>query len=160
VLPLSLFAQELKFGHINREALLKEMPEALEAQRKLESKILDYKTETSKLENELTKKVDEFKKVSATLDPAIRAAREAELNSMYENIQKFTATAQEELQKTQMELMMPIEDKINKAINAVGDENGFMYIFEKFDNQVQTVLYYSPKSTDILPLVRKKLGLK
>jgi len=156
-LPLSVFAQDLKFGHIDRAELLKVMPEALEAQKKLEDLVLSYRTETTKLETEFQTKLAEFQQNSTTLDPAIRSLRESELNKMYENIQSFTTLAQENLQKQQMEAMIPIENKINNALEAIGKEEGFMYIF---DVQAQAILYFSPASIDVLPMVKKKLNLK
>ena len=156
ILPLSGFAQDLKFGHIDRQELLKLMPEAAQATKTLEDLVLQYKTETSKLETELQTKYDEFQKTSATLDPAIKTLRENELNKMYENIQNFANVAQENLQKKQSELMLPIEDKINKTLKLVGEENNLMYIF---DVQNQGLLYISPKSIDVLPLVKKKMGI-
>ncbi len=157
VLPLSVFAQELKFGHIDRQELLKIMPEAIEAQKSLEDLVLKYKTETTKLESEFQSKYADFQQNAQTLDPAIRTLRESELNKMYENIQSFTTAAQESLQKKQMELMLPIEEKVNKTLKTIGEEDGFMYIF---DVQAQAILYYSPKSIDLLPAVKKKMNLK
>jgi len=156
-LPLSMFAQELKFGHIDRAELLQVMPEAIEAQRRLEDLVLKYRTETAKLESEFQTKLNEFQQNSATLDPAIRALRESELNRMFENIQNFTSLAQEELQRTQMEAMIPIERKINNALETIGREEGFMYIF---DVQAQAILYFSPKSVNVLPKVKRKLNLR
>jgi outer membrane protein len=155
LLPLSIFAQDLKFGHIDRQELLKTMPEATEATKTLEDLVLKYKTETAKLESEFQAKYADFQQNSATLDPAIKASRETELNKMYESIQSFNTSAQENVQKKQNELMMPIQDKVNKALKAVGEENNLVYIFD-----VQSVLYYSSKSIDVLPLIKKKLNIK
>ena len=46
-------------------------------------------------------------------------------------------------------------DKINKAIEAVGKENGFIYIF---DTASQVILYNSDQSTDAEALVKAKLA--
>lgn len=156
LLPLSVIAQDVKFGHIDRQELLKLMPEASAATKVLEDLVLQYKTESAKLENEFQAKYSDFQQKSATLDPAIKTLRENELNKMYESIQSFSNVAQESVQKKQAELMIPIEDKINKTLKLVGDENNMMYIF---DVQSQAILYFSPKSTDVLPLVKKKMNL-
>jgi outer membrane protein len=156
VLPLYVAAQDFKFGHINRQELLEAMPEATEAQKQLEDLVLKYRTETTRLEEELQTRYKEFQENQASLAPAIRSQREAELYQLQERIQSFGTLAQEELQKKQMELMIPIEDKINKAIQAVGAEGNFTYIF---DLQSQAVLYYSAQSTDVLSLVKKKMNL-
>jgi len=47
----------------------------------------------------------------------------------------------------------PIQKKAEDAIQAVSRDNGYAFVFEK-DN-----LHVYPPSTDILPLVKKKLGL-
>jgi outer membrane protein len=154
ILPVSLFAQDLKFGHVDRQELLKSMPDATAAQKTLEDLVLKYKTETQKLETEFQTKYADFQQNSSTLDPAIRSLRENELNKMYENIQSFSTAAQESIQKKQSELMLPIDAKITKAIKLVGEEGGFVYIF---DTQSSGLLYFSSKSIDVLPLVKKKL---
>ncbi len=61
------------------------------------------------------------------------------------------------MQKKQQEMLQPIIDKANNAIKEVARENGFIYIF---DIAGGTILYYSEKSVDILPLVKKKLGIE
>ena len=48
-----------------------------------------------------------------------------------------------------------IYEKINTAIKAVGDENGYTYILE--DSQV---IYKNPTANDVTPLVKAKLNLK
>ena len=60
------------------------------------------------------------------------------------------------LEERQEALLKPIVDRAKKAIEEVGKENGYTYIF---DSGIGTVLY-SQDSDDIMPLVKKKLGLK
>ena len=48
-------------------------------------------------------------------------------------------------------------EKVKKAINEVGSENNYLYIF---DLSTQGIIYQSPKSNDVTPLVKKKLALK
>ena len=62
------------------------------------------------------------------------------------------------MQKKQAELLAPIETKINEAITKVGDENGFIYIFDV--TNPGTFAYMSSKSINVLPLVKVKLGIK
>lgn len=50
-------------------------------------------------------------------------------------------------------LLLPIQKKAEDAIQQVSKENGYAFIFEKEG------LHVYPPSADILPLVKKKLGL-
>ena len=98
------FAQDLKFGHINTQDLIALMPEFQTAQKEIEDTRLMYVNEMQKLENEFQSKYSALQQEAEKLDPAIRASRTAEVEKMYENMQNFQQTAQENLQKKQMEL--------------------------------------------------------
>ena len=47
------------------------------------------------------------------------------------------------------------DDAIKKAIEEVGAENGFLYIYD-----LNTLLYKSADAIDVTPLLKKKLGVK
>jgi outer membrane protein len=70
-------------------------------------------------------------------------------------IQEFQENAEKKLQDRQQEVLKPIIDRAKKAIEDVAKENGYTYIF---DTSVGALLYQQD-SEDILPLVKKKLGL-
>ena len=53
--------------------------------------------------------------------------------------------------------MAPIQEKILTAIKAVGDENGFTYIF---DLTSPSIVYTGKDAVDVTPLVKQKLNLK
>ena len=59
------------------------------------------------------------------------------------------------LQSQEEKLLRPIIDKAKKAIEDVAKENNFTYIF---DSGVGVLLYQND-SDDIMPMVKKKLGL-
>ncbi len=150
ILPLSLVAQDIKFGHLNKEALIKAMPEAQKAQKDLEDFLLKKKTEGEKMEATLKTDFDAYMKEAESLDEDIRKTREEKLQLQQENLRVFAQNAEKELALKQQELMLPIEKKIYDAIKAVGDEQGLIYIFDD-----QMPLYISSQSVDVLPLVLK-----
>jgi outer membrane protein len=69
-------------------------------------------------------------------------------------LQGWQQTAQQMQQQKNQELLAPIQKKALDAINTVAKENGYAYIISKDQ------LLVSPPADDILPLVKKKLGLK
>jgi len=50
-----------------------------------------------------------------------------------------------------------VQEAALNAVNDVAEENGFTYIF---DAGMGALVYTSPDSQDILPLVKTKLGLQ
>ena len=152
-----LYAQNLKFGHINSQELLLAMPENDSAQAQLERFANQLQTQMEAMQNELNTKYQDYLNQQEQLTDLIRQTKEEEIQQLQERIQNFQNTAQQEMQKKQNELMTPIINKANEAIKAVARENGFIYIF---DISRGTILYFSDKSQDILPLVKQKLGIE
>ncbi|PLX06722.1 MAG: hypothetical protein C0596_13500 [Marinilabiliales bacterium] len=107
------------------------------------------------LNEELEKKYNDYMENEATLSPSIKQMKEEELMNLQQRIQAFQVSAQEDMQAKEMELLQPIYTKIQDAIKEVGEENGFMYIFD-----VSTLLYHSAESTDVTTLVKTKLGIQ
>jgi outer membrane protein len=149
-------AQSFKFGHINRDELIKTMPEYDSAVVKLQNFQKELTNALELMQVELNNKADAYTKESKNLSDLVRQTKEQELNDINKRIQDFQTNAQTQLTDKQAALFNPIVDKVQKAIKDVGKENGFTYIFEGIS------LYYfdETKSVNITPLVKTKLGLK
>ena len=108
------------------------------------------------MRNEYQTKVNEYMAKRDQLSELIRKTKESDLQAMGARIEEFQTNAQKLLEQRQEELLKPIVDRAKAAIEEVGKENGYTYIF---DAGVGAVLY-SQDSDDIMPLVKKILGLK
>jgi len=156
-LPFSLMAQEVKLGHVNSQEILTIMPERTVIEKTVGDLQTQWEKELVKMREEYYAKVKEFQEKQATMPESIKSARQGEISDLEQRISTFNQTASEDLRKKQQELFTPVIDKVKKAINEVGSENGYLYIF---DLSTQSIIYQSPKSNDVTPLVKKKLGLK
>lgn len=152
----SISAQNLKFGHINSQELLMAMPERDSAEAKLKKFAKNLQDEIETLQVEFNKKYQDYLQKKATFTDAIREMKEKELSDLQQRSQEFEQTAQQDYQKQQGELMKPIVDKANAAITKVAKANGFIYVF---DVSTGAVAYFSDQSIDVLPLVKKELGI-
>jgi len=143
-----------KIGYINTEDLMAAMPEAEKAQSDLQ----DYQTSLQQQGNdyiqELNQKDSEFVKDSAKLSPAAKELRRNDLVQLYQKVQNWNQTMQQMMQEKQQTLLLPIRNKALDAIKTVAKENGYTYVFDAAS------VIVSPPGDDVLPLVKKKLGLK
>ena len=153
-LPLSISAQTIKIGVIDIESLVQEAPETAEAQKTLQEAQTKYSTDLQKLQEEVQKKYDELeqlKKDNAT--PAtILERREQEVQSLYERMTQTAQTYDNDLKQQQYQLKAPIYDKIQKAAQSVGQENGFTLVIP-----AAAAIYMSADVIDINPLVKAKI---
>ncbi len=156
-LPFSLMAQEVKLGHVNSQEILSAMPERVTIEKTIKDLQDQWEKEMTKMREEYYAKIKEFQDKQATMPESIKQARQSEIAELEQRISTFQQTASTDLGKKQQELFTPVIDKVKKAINEVGAENGYLYLF---DLSTQGIIYQSPKSNDVTPLVKKKLGLK
>ncbi len=151
-----LFAQSLKFGHINSSELIQSMPQTKQADSSLKayggSLDLQLKGMTAEYQNKL--QIYQGKKDS--LPDAIRATKEKELEDLGNRIQDFQQTAQESIQKKKEELYGPILKKAETAIKDIAKEKGYSYIFDTS----QGMVLFAQESDNMMPVVKAKLGLK
>lgn len=154
----SVFAQSTpKFAHINGQELLIAMPDRDSAEVKLNAYGEDLSAQVDELHVEYNNKLQTYMQRRETFTEAIREAREKELTSLQQRIQEFEQTAQQDFQRMQGELMRPIMEKADAAIKKVAKEQGVMYVF---DLSVGSVVYFSEESIDLMPFVKKELGIQ
>lgn len=151
-----LTAQDLKFGHVNMQELIMELPAKLEADTKLQAEAQILQDRMKVMSEEHEKKFRDYIAQRETMPELIRTTMEKEIQDIEQRLQNYQTMAQQTLQKKEQELYQPILEKVQQAVDNVGQEQGFIYIF---DLSSQVVLYHSDKSVDCGPLVKAKLGL-
>lgn len=157
-LPMCVSAQA-KFGYMNSQEIFNVMPEKATAENTLKGVAEKYESEYQKLQEEFNKNYAEFKELEkdANTPQSIKERRQQELQEKYNKINNFQQTAAQDIEKQQQTLMAPIQDKLQKAIQSVGAENGFTFIF---DLAVPSVAYSGTGATDVTALIKAKLGIK
>lgn len=149
-------AQDLKFAHINTDEIIQMMPEYDSALVILEDFQVELVNTLELMQVELNNLAEAYNKDVNNLTATVRQVKEQELNDKNTRIQEFQTYAQEQLTNKQNELIQPMYLKVQNAIDAVGKENGFIYIFEStYIRYINTTI-----SVDALPLVKAKLGIK
>jgi outer membrane protein len=152
-------AQNLKFGHLNRNELIQSLPEFDSARVKLEKLNTELSNAAELLQVELNNKYEAYLKEGKNLTDLVRQTKEQELQDYQRRLTDFQTNAQNQLQEKQVELFTPITTKVDKAISAVGKENGFIYIFDTSPGG-QIAYFDEAKSVNVMTLTKAKLGVK
>lgn len=157
LIPLSTLFAQVKIGYVDSETIMKQLPEAQEAQRKVETLIQQWQTELQKMKDEWKSKYDEYERRKLILTDEARVQMERELSELDRKIadfqmQKFGPDG--ELYRKQDELVKPIQDKIFNAIKEVAVEEGFDFVFDKSG---EILLLYANEKYDLTPKVLNKL---
>lgn len=112
------------------------------------------------MNKELEEKYEAYQKGGAQMSDVIRKDRETELQGLQARIQEFTRTAEQSLQTKYQQLVNPVVQKIQKAIDAVAKETGYQYVFN-LDAGANTIpiLLVAPEENNITELVLRKMGI-
>ncbi len=156
-IPLSVLFSQVKIGYVDSETIMKQLPEAQEAQRKVDVLIQQWQAELQKMKDEWKSKYDEYERRKLILTDEARAQMERELSELDRKIadfqmQKFGPDG--ELYRKQDELVRPIQNKIFNAIKEVAVEEGFDFVFDKSG---EILLLYANEKYDLTQKVLNKL---
>lgn len=153
-LGLGGVANAQKFGHIDFEKLVAEMPQTTQLKQDIEKLGKTYQDEIEGMGKKLDAKIKKYQAEQNTQTKEINETRALEVqqeNQRYENLRQ---TAYQEMQKKQAEGLNPIIEKAQKAVNDVADAKGIVYVF---DASVGKGLLVS-KGEDLYAAVKTKLG--
>jgi outer membrane protein len=154
-----LFAQNTnaqKYGYIDKSELYKSIPEYDSAAIKVENLRKEFETQLAGMQNDLSSKTASLNNESAGISDFLRKSRQDEIKNLDVRIQLFSVRANGLLQDKQNQLLQPIIVKAENAIKSVAEEQGFIFVIDG------SLLLYTDekKCTNMLPLVKAKLGVK
>lgn len=148
------FAQN-KFAHVNFTELYQLMPEADEARATMAASSQEAQDTYQAMIEEYQTKAQEYDQKQASWTQSIRESKANALMDMQQRIQEFEQNVQQELSLQQNQLMAPLYEKAQKAVEDLAKAGGYIYVFE-----ASSVLYVDPaQSTDLTPAARKALNI-
>lgn len=150
-------AQTPKFGHIDMQQLIQIMPERQAALGLLEKESAELEDNLGAMQKELQTMYQDYAEKRETMSDLVRQAKEEDITAKQQRIETFRTQADQQLQQKQQALLQPIFDKADSVIGVVAKENSLVYVF---DISTRVVLYKSNQSMDVLPLVKKEMGIE
>ena len=160
---LTLAASAQKLGRVNFTELRVNFtelyqlaPEADAAREQINAMQNEAQETFSSMVEEYQTKANQYQQKSATWTAAIKDAKEKELVDIQNRIQEFQQTISQELQQKQAELMNPIMEKAQKAVQDLAKAQGIIAVFD-----TGSALYFDEAAVvDLTPAARKSLGIK
>lgn len=156
VMALGAFAANAqnKIGYISPDELIGVMPEAEKADAELKAYQAELAERGQDLMRDLSTKDSIYSKDSAKYTATMRNIKRQELIELYQRVQGWQNQAQQMYNAEAQKKIDPIRTKAMDAVKAVAKENGYAYVLD-----VNGVIV-APPGDDLLPLVKKKLGIK
>ncbi len=151
---------QLKLGYVDSKTIMSKLPDAQDAQQKLNALIREWRGELDKMKAERDQKESDFEKRKLIMTEQTKIDLENQIKKMDKDIedyrQKKFGTNGELFQK-QEELMKPIQNKVFNAIQDVAKEEDLDFVF---DRGADVLLLYAKEKYDITPKVMQKLNIQ
>ncbi|MBI1228170.1 MAG: hypothetical protein GC192_23250 [Bacteroidetes bacterium] len=148
-----------KFGHLNTGNLLVQIPATKAADEKLkilqDSLVAAGQAHAKVAQEEYMAFAKEYQ--AGNIPPVEAQKKQAEFEKKEQELAQLEDDISNQLAQKRQELLGPILDQLEKAVNEVGKEGGYTMIF---DTSVFNAVLFAKDSDDIEPLVKAKMGLK
>lgn len=148
-------AMNAQVAHINSEELVASMPETKSMQNELQTLGESYDTEYKAQVNALQAKLQKYQTEANSKSNDENEKRQKEIAEIQQKLQLYLRSAQEDVQKKEMELLKPIIERAQKAIQDVAKEKGIKYVLDSTPGKGLIVF----DGEDLMAAVKAKLGM-
>ena len=121
---------QAKVAHINVQELMTTMPEMKAAQTQLQKLGESYDKDYAAMVTEYQTKMQKYEAEAKGVTEAVNQTRMKEMQDMGQRIQAYQQNAEKELGQKQQDLMKPIMDKAQAAIQKVAKAKGYQYVLD------------------------------
>ncbi len=144
---------QTKIAYVSVDEVVQLMPEYKKAMADMSQFDSALQINYAETVRELNRQDSIYKTDSTKWSNAIRTANKEKMKKLLIDLQGFEGSYQQQMQQRQEELMTPVAQKATAMIQEVAKANGYTYVFRK------EALLVQPDADDLLPAIRKKLGV-
>lgn len=143
-------------GTIDADYILSQMPEMAQVNQELEAYGQELQTDLQETIQQYEQQVEVYQTENESYTDTLRQEKEQEIIALENEIQGFRQKAQVMMQMKRNEITNPLYEKINEAMLAVIQEDGYTQILHAGSN----ALAFSAEGSDITLKVMNRLGIE
>jgi len=148
-------AQTVKIGYVKVDLLLSRFPDFTNAQAALKKEAEAWQSEMENYQKQLSALQENYRQKSTLVSPEKQREMQTEIMKKTQEAQNFQQSIigpEGKAEKRKNEMMAPINEKVNKAINLVGERDKYTVILS------DETLLYANSTTDVTEEVLKVLS--
>lgn len=150
----SLKSNAQKIGYISADEIIAQMPEAAKVDTALNQYQQALYQAAQEKQTSFNEAVAKFYKDSLTMSASLKEVTRTGLQKQVQELSGAEQQIQQQFEQKRQELALPLQRRLQAAIQDVARENGYAYVLPK------EALLVAPPGDDLAALVRKKLGMR
>ena len=148
-----------RIGFTDYELIIVQMPRYREIQQELQRQAEADRGELAQLEQDIQSKFADYQSNQGILSQEARQQREEEILGLQQNLQEEQQRRLQELGRMEAELLQPLFDELQQAIDAVAQEQNLSIVLSTRVANEPVLLYAGPNAVDVTPEVMSRLGI-
>lgn len=158
LLVLGVTQAQDRYGHLNFGNLIALMPDTEAANSELEAYQEQLVAKGEEMAAAFQKDAETFVKAvqSGEMTPKVQQEQQAALEKRQQEIQSYEQEVAQLVSAKRQELLGPIIAKAEAAVDSVAKSNNFKLVF---DTSIFGAVLFAEDSEDLMPLVKKHLGI-
>lgn len=144
-------APAFKIGVIDIQKAVNECNEGKEAKKAIIKEVEKFQRQFAEKQKELQAMKEAFDKQAPMLKPEVRSAKEKEFQAKVREFQRWQEDTQNEINQKRVEMERNISVGLQKVIQKLGNDEGYIFILELNDN----IVLFASKAIDLTDRIIK-----
>ena len=154
---------DMEIGFVDPRAVLQRMPEMSAVRQRIQNLAERKQTELAERQQELQSEIELYQQKVGVISEQARQDEEQRLTQLDQEFRQLQSQAQQEIEQRRAELMAPLLQQIQEAIDTVASERGLDYVLNTTTSTGDVIiLYVAPdveSEYDITDAVMQNLGI-
>ncbi len=149
---------QVKIGYTNPARVLSQLPEVEEIDQQIQQLIQERDQELAEKATNLQQVFTDYENTMGSLSQQERSDREQELMEMNQQFEQDRETMMNEIRQKRSELMAPVIESMNKAMEEVAKEMNLDLVLNEGTSYGDSIIFYAnSESLDITDKILEKL---
>ncbi len=160
--PAGARAQTVRLGYLDPDLIVVRMPQYASVQQQLRARQQEIATGLQVAEDSIRTKFQELQALgqSAVASASAREQREQEILQMQAGLERRQQAGLQELGRREAELLQPILDQLQTAIDAESAAQGLTMVLAARANNAPVLLFASDAAVNLTEPVMTRLGIE
>lgn len=128
--PLAAQAQGNRFGWVNSQLVIRQVPGYAAAESTLNAEIAGFRTEVQRMQTQLDSMIRAFDQQQIALSPTSRQSKQREIQETQQRLEQRYNELQTQAAERERELVAPLEERVKGVIEGLRAERNLLFIFD------------------------------
>lgn len=139
----AIYAQSLKIGYANPDKIIDQLPGFKKVQQDMQALVQQKEASLLGKRDTLASGFQKYQELSATMSQAQREEEEARLQGMNDELQEMSNAIRVEMQRKQAEMLQPLYEQVQNAINDIAKELKLDFVFNSVTSSGDSIILFA-----------------